>query len=229
MKFKSILSISNGVKIMSSKLTKLEKEYNELYSNLPNTPEEMVTYLQEKYPVKSNKLIECVNNIQNMEWKTVRLVLPIIPHPSPRPRSSSDGHFYVKGAKEHRMAIRNMIRAENIICTAVKIRIDIYQPIPVNSMTNMEIHLANMGLLRPISGGDWDNFAKTYCDAIQGYLILNDNIIIEGTCAKYYALKPLIVITMEYAENFDSKFNRRKIVNSVGYKKLSESNQTPNV
>lgn len=213
---------------MPSKLTKLEKEYNDLYGNLPDTPEDMVTYLQDKYPVKPDKLIECANNIRNMQWKCVKLVLPIIPHPSPRPRSSH-GHFYVKGAKEHRKAIRNLVNAKNIICTAVKIKIDIYQPIPVNSMTNMEIHLANMGLLRPISGGDWDNFAKTYCDAIQGYLILNDNIIVEGSCYKYYAMKPSIVITLEYAENFDSKFNRRKVVNSVGYKNLSETAQNPNV
>ena len=213
---------------MPSKLTKLEKEYNDLYGNLPDTPEEMITYLQEKYPVKPNKLIDCVNSINDIKWKTVKIKLPIIPHPSPRPRSSH-GHFYVKGAKDHRKAIHNLVNAENIICTAVKIKIDIYQPIPVNSMTNMEIHLANMGLLRPISGGDWDNFAKTYCDAIQGYLKLNDNIIVEGSCNKYYAMKPSIVITLEYAENFDSKFNRRKIVNSVGYKKLSETSQNPNV
>lgn len=213
---------------MSSKLTKLEKEYNRIYGQLPDNPEEAVTYLQEHYPIKPNKLIENVENIKNIKWKKIEVKLPIIPHPSPRPRTAG-GHFYVKGAKDHRKAIRNLIIAENIICTAVKIKISIFQPIPINSMTNMEIHLANMGLLRPISGGDWDNFAKTYCDAIQGYLILNDNIIIEGTCEKYYALKPSILITLEYAENFDSKFNRRKIVNSVGYKKLAETGQQPNI
>lgn len=213
---------------MPSKLTKLEKEYNDLYGNLPASSEEMITYLQEKYPVKPDKLIECANAINNMKWKKITLCLPIIPHPSPRPRSSN-GHFYVKGAKEHRKAIRNLVAAENIICTAVKIKIDIYQPIPLNSMTNMEIHLANMGLLRPMSGGDWDNFAKTYCDAIQGYFILNDNIIIEGSCNKYYAMKPMIIITLEYAENFDSKFNRRKVINSVGYKRLSDYGQNPNI
>ena len=211
-----------------SKLTKLEKEYNQLYSHLPDDPKETITYLQEHYPVKSNKLIERVEELQNMKWNKIEISLPIIPHPSPRPRNAG-GHFYVKGAKEHRKAVRNLIDTANIVCTAVKINIDIYQPIPVNSMTNMEIHLANMGLLRPISGGDWDNFAKTYCDAIQGYLILNDNIIIEGTCSKYYALKPSISITIEYAENFDSKFNQRKVTKSVGYKNLSQTNQTPNV
>ena len=104
---------------MPSKLTKLEKEYNDLYGNLPDTPEEMITYLQEKYPVKPNKLIDCVNSINDIKWKTVKIKLPIIPHPSPRPRSSH-GHFYVKGAKDHRKAIRNLVNAENTLYDIIK-------------------------------------------------------------------------------------------------------------
>lgn len=204
---------------MGNKITNLEKEYNRLYGHLPDNDKDAIEYLMKKFPVSLKKMQSEIERIDSIRWKCVNLKLPIIPHPSPRPRNAG-GHFYVKGAKEHRRAIKNLIASNEIICTAVKIGITIYQPIPLSSMTNTEIHLAQLGYIDPISGGDWDNFAKTYCDAIQGYLILNDNIIVDGRCTKHYALKPRVEITLEYADDYDCKFNKRKIINSIGYKNM---------
>ena len=71
-----------------------------------------------------------------------------------------------------------------------------------------------------LSGGDWDNLGKTYSDAIQKILILNDNIIIEGTSAKHYCIKPRVDIHIEYQQEYDSKFNKRKIESSKSFKKI---------
>lgn len=204
---------------MGNKITKLEKEYNRLYGHLPDDDKSIMEYLMKKFPVTPKKMRSEIERIEAIQWKEAEIILPLIPHPSPRPRNAG-GHFYVKGAKEHRKAVKNLIKSNGIICTAVKTRIDIYQPIPLSSMTNTEIHLAQLGYVNPTSGGDWDNFAKTYCDAIQGYLILNDNIIIDGQCVKHYALKPYVKIKLEYADDYDSKFNKRKIINSISYKNM---------
>ena len=78
-------------------------------------------------------------------------------------------------------------------------------------MNKIERVLAEMGFIRPISKPDWDNVAKAYCDMIQGFLIYDDSLIIDGTSSKYYSLKPRIEITIEYMEDFDSDFNRKKM------------------
>ena len=85
-------------------------------------------------------------------------------------------------------------------------------------MSAAEIVLAQEGLIKPISGGDWDNFAKTYCDGIQDLLIINDNIIIDGSCSKHYSIKPHVDIILSYLDDFDCKYNRRKVINSKSYK-----------
>ena len=203
------------------KLTKLEKEYNRIYGHLPDDEDLLVAYVSEKYPVKQEALERAIDRIKNMEWKRVHLYLPLIPQPAPRPRSCGD-HFYVKGAREHKKAVQNIIDVYEIIFTKVKIYIDIYQPIPTASMTNTEINLAQLGWVDPISGGDWDNFAKTYCDSIQNYFITNDNIIVDGNCSKHYSIKPHVEIHIEYANDFDCKYNERKVKRSKDYQRLVE-------
>ena len=89
-------------------------------------------------------------------------------------------------------------------------------------MTKKEIILAEKGLIRPISTPDFDNLAKTYTDALQGILLLNDNIINEGTVKKYFSIKPRIHIKLKWQNNFDSKYNERKTINSKGYRNLFE-------
>ena len=79
-------------------------------------------------------------------------------------------------------------------------------------MTKSEQILAEMGLIRPISKPDWDNLGKSYSDMIQGVLIQDDSLIIEGVSRKFYSAKPRVEITIEYLKDFDSKFNENKII-----------------
>ena len=78
-------------------------------------------------------------------------------------------------------------------------------------MNNVEKICAELGIIRPTSKPDWDNVAKAYCDMIQGILIYDDSLIVEGNSRKFYSLKPRIEIKIEYMEDYDSKFNKRKI------------------
>ena len=77
-------------------------------------------------------------------------------------------------------------------------------------MNRAEKMLAELGFIRPISKPDFDNLAKTYSDMIQGSLLYDDQLIVEGRSSKYYSIKPRIEITLEYMEDFDCDFNKRK-------------------
>jgi Holliday junction resolvase RusA-like endonuclease len=77
-------------------------------------------------------------------------------------------------------------------------------------MNIIEKILSELGFIRPLTKPDWDNVAKAYCDMIIGYLIYDDSQIIEGSSSKYYSSKPRIEIELEYMEDYDSNFNRRK-------------------
>ena len=72
-----------------------------------------------------------------------------------------------------------------------------------------------MGFIYPVSKPDWDNLAKAYCDMIEGTLIYNDSLVIDGRSRKRYSIKPRIEITLSYMEDFDSQFNKNKIKGKV--------------
>lgn len=203
-----------------SSMNKLVEEYDRLYAHLPNTDKELEDYIREKYRVNQDKVDKMKDDIIGLEWKQIHLILPIIPKPTPRPRYTSKGHMYVKGAAEHKQFFQAILDEHDIIFTTTKIDIDVYLPIPTSSMNSSEILLAQQGFIRPIGGGDWDNIAKTYCDMMQGVLISNDNIIIEGSLRKWYSIKPKVKISLMYQENFDSKYNKRKVTSSKTYRSL---------
>ena len=203
-----------------SSMNKLVEEYDRRYAHLPNTDKELEDYIREKYKVNQDKVDKMKDDIIGLDWKKIHLILPIIPKPTPRPRYTSKGHMYVKGAAEHKQFFQAILDEHDIIFTTTKIDIDVYLPIPTSSMNSSEILLAQQGFIRPIGGGDWDNIAKTYCDMMQGVLISNDNIIIEGSLRKWYSIKPKVKISLMYQENFDSKYNKRKVTSSKTYRSL---------
>lgn len=70
---------------------------------------------------------------------------------------------------------------------------------------------AEFGLVRPVGKPDWDNLAKTYCDMIQGLIIADDKLIVDGRLRKFYSVKPRVEIDLFYMQDHDSEFNRRKM------------------
>ena len=196
-------------------------DYRELYSFFPDTQEELVQYLESTLRLDKHTIAKEEERIRNIKWVEKELVFHIIPKGTPRPRSCGT-HFYVKGAKQMKKIFQKFLSNEGIICTRCEFELTTYQPTPINSMTNTEIILAEKGVIRPIATPDFDNLAKTYTDALQGVILLNDNIINPGRVEKYYSIKPRIKITLRYQETFDCKYNERKTLQSVGYKKLFE-------
>lgn len=215
-----------------SKFKKLQKIYEEKYSHLPDSEEDLLKYVIDEYNVDEDKLIKMASEIDAIQWDTVEFTLPLIPTPSPRPRVTMGGkHAFVEMSKENSKYFESyvdknydhvfdVIHQNGIIHTITKLELEMYVPIPVSSMTKTEIALAQMKKIRPIGNGDWDNLAKTYCDMIQGILIYNDNIIASGKVDKWYSIKPKVVVRLSYQEDFDSKYNRRKVCTSKSYQAI---------
>ena len=99
-----------------------------------------------------------------------------------------------------------------------------YLPTPTN-MTKVEKILAELGLLYPLSTPDFDNMVKTYADAFQKHLILNDSLIIESNIKKRYSCKPRVEITMEFMDKYDCKYNKKKVHGWKYYKDLAEKRE----
>ena len=57
---------------------------------------------------------------------------------------------------------------------------------------------------------------------VQKILILNDNIISAGHVYKHYSVKPRVVIDIKYQRGFDSRFNKRRVLNSTNFKQAIE-------
>lgn len=72
-------------------------------------------------------------------------------------------------------------------------KITAWQMIPKNtSQKKMKLMVA--GILRPAKKPDFDNIAKTVCDALEKLAYKNDNQIVTAVINKYYSTKPRLEI-----------------------------------
>lgn len=196
-------------------MLKDEKEYKEKYGDIPNTRLERFLHLVKKLNVKRglNNIFEEMHRINNIKWKRLDILISLEPKATPRARANrAKNIFYVKGASNNRKRFRKFMDKIgcDMIVTPIKFKCDIYVNIS-SGMNKVEKLLAELGFIRPINRPDWDNFGKTYSDMVQEQLVLDDSLIIEGTVRKFYSCKPRVEITLEYMEDFDSKFNKDRI------------------
>ena len=178
-------------------MLKPEREYDELYSNIPNNLPERLKYIFQSNNFKKakDKIIPEMERIKNIKWNKISYTIYLLPKATPRPRlCNRSGTFYVKGAHDNKKIFENSS----------------YFPIP-SSMKPVEKICAEFGLIRPTSKPDWDNVAKAYCDMCQGFLLYDDYLVVEGVSKKFYSVKPRIEITIEYMDDYDSEFNEKKI------------------
>ena len=193
---------------------KVLEEYKKEYRHIPVESTRLLSYLMSTMDIskiKKNILLEA-NRIANIHWSTFHFTIFMLPKASPRPRYSSKGHmFYVKGASDNKKIFQEAMKDSDfpIINTPMKFCCTSYLPIP-NTMKKHEKILAEMGLIRPISKPDFDNLAKTYSDMIQGTVMTDDALIVEGISRKYYSCKPRIEIIIEYMDEIDSDYNKKK-------------------
>ena len=197
-------------------MNKLEKEYIEKYDDISNDYDTRIELL--KSNLKTEKQINLfesnVKSQKKLKWREVDITIYLEPKPTPRPRLGRNGIFYVKGSYDNKRIFEKYygnIKDVGMIMTPCKFKCTTYIPTP-KSMNKVEKLMAEMGLIYPLSKPDWDNLAKTYCDMIQGTLIYDDSIIIEGTLKKRYSIKPRIEINIKFLDDFDSQYNKKKFL-----------------
>ena len=195
-------------------MLKMEKDYEEKYVDITEDYEERINKLLTPIKTDSRRklLQEEIFRIRNVEWITKKFIIYLLPKATPRPRLGQRGVFYVKGAKDNKKLFKKFINDIDIdiITTPTKFTCKSYFPIP-SSMNQIEKVLAEIGLIRPISKPDWDNVGKAYCDMLQGLILYDDSLIVEGVSKKYYSMKPRIEITISYMKEHDSGYNRKKM------------------
>lgn len=197
-------------------MLKIEKEYKELYGDIPKDYDGRIDYLLSSlnFGKVKDDYTTSINRIHNIKWTTISYTIYLVPKGTPRPRSGRNGVFYVKGAKDNKKLFNQMLDTQKditLITTAVKINCSSFLPTPKN-MNWVEKLLAEMGLIRPLTTPDFDNLIKTYSDMMKDSLLYDDSLIIEGTSKKYYSVKPRIEIELSYASDYDSRFNEKKIL-----------------
>lgn len=196
-------------------MTKSEKLYNDKYGDIYiDDTARLLQYLNEN-PLNrvKKKISDEISRISGIKWKTLSFTLYLVPKATPRPRSNFKTHiFYVSGGKSNKeFFMKEFCKLDlDMIVTPIKFYSSAYLPMP-QSMPKMDQILGELGLVRPISKPDFDNLAKTYTDMITSTLIYDDALIVEGSMKKFYSWKPRVEVTIEYMEDFDSEFNRKKI------------------
>lgn len=198
-------------------MKKIEKEYQEEYGDISKDSLERVLSMIDTQSNRKSKNYPILNQILNMEWETVEFIIYLVPKATPRPRINHGKNiFYVSGAKDNKDIFKKFIIKHDfpLIVTPCKFYCDSYLPIPKSMRENEKI-LAEMGYIRPISKPDWDNVGKTYSDMIQGTLLFDDSLIIEGISRKFYSIKPRIEIKIEYMKKYDSLYNTNKMRKKV--------------
>lgn len=197
-------------------MSKLAIEYEESYGTIPDGELSRFEYLLQEVSTKRglrSDIVKEIDRILHIQWNHLSFTLYIVPKGTPRPRQGRGNHFYVKGAADHKAFFKEFYSSwkhQPKIITACKVKTISYLPIP-RTMKRHEKLLAELGLIRPIVTPDFDNLIKTYCDMIQGTLLYNDALVIEGVSKKYYSVKPRVEFTIDYMEEYDSEFNKKKM------------------
>ena len=196
-------------------MLKMEKDYIKEYGDIPKDSLERMDYMLKDINLHRAKLkvYEEIDRISKIKWKTLSFTIYLLPKATPRPRSGKNGIFYVKGAKDNKKFFQDHLLNQDIplITTPTRFKCKSYLPIP-KSMNPVEKLCAEMGFIYPISKPDWDNLAKAYCDMIQGLILYDDSLIVDGESSKRYSIKPRIEIEISYMEDYDSIFNKKKII-----------------
>lgn len=198
----------------------MSKEYLSEYGNISKDETKRLSDYLEDHLLHHSKncVAHEISRISKIKWNEISFIIYLVPKATPRPRSNFNKHiFYVQGGKENKEFFRREFDKLNLdlIYTPMKFVGRSYFPIP-KSMNKVDQILAEQGWIRPISKPDFDNLAKTYADMITSTLIYDDALIIDGRMEKYYSWKPRIEISIEYMEDFDSDFNKKKIFKKGG-------------
>lgn len=203
------------------------KEYLDKYAEVPRDYSERFAKVIALLNIKDKDLGHIRSGIQkllNVSRTRTNFVFYVIPKATPRARRSGrTGIFYVKNASDNSKMFKTFIdehgESLGLVHTPCHLYVDVYLPIP-SGMTRKEKVWAELKLIEAIGKPDWDNVGKTYSDMIQKYYLVEDALVTRGVVRKYYSFLPRVEITVDYQDEYDCNYHKRKI---EGWKTYKES------
>lgn len=217
------------------------EEYINKYKDIPIIFEDRLSWMIDKYNIKSSKMDDIINKrnmmLMSLEYKDISITLFEEPEGSKRPRFryvnksnfinqaiTNPGfvHVYVPDAHCDNLHMKRLIDSDelnslnNIIYTPCTLIYDAYIKTPT-SFNITDTFLSEIGLIRPICKPDWDNIGKKYSDMSNANLWLDDSFVMSGTVNKYYSILPRIEIKLKFLNMAYNKYQYNSIIKRSDY------------
>lgn len=119
--------------------------------------------------------------------------------PKQRPRKGKFGFYTPKETSASELLIRNSFTQSfkfKPLENAIRLSIVVALPIPASTSKKNKTKMEE-GFIYPAKRPDIDNYAKTICDALNGYLYKDDGQIVELKINKIYSVIPSTTISWE--------------------------------
>ena len=134
----------------------------------------------------------------------VQYSVPGEPRGKGRPRFAKRGNFVKTYTDAKTASYEDQIRFyalkamgdSKVIEGAVRVFVSIRMAVP-KSYSNKRRESCLNGLEKPLKKPDWDNVAKSICDAMNGIIYVDDTQIVEAHITKQYAHQAEVVVLVQ--------------------------------
>lgn len=214
-------------------------EYEEKYGNIPEDYVKRLQWMTNEFNLsnlKKQQILDARQDLmENIKYKTYRIVLYEEPEGTPRPRfrivnrynltnpnirNSQFVHVYSLTGKEDSKYMKELVtegefkELENILYTPCRVEFSAYVRTP-KSFNIKEMFLAEIGLIRPINKPDWDNIGKKYSDMFNSNIWLDDTLVIDGTVRKFYSIKPRVEVDLLFLDKLYNKYQYNSTITKI--------------
>ena len=224
---------------MKDRKTKMIEYYNK-YGNVPKEYRERILWLHDKLNITEpleNQILTMQQDYMNLaKYETINIVLYEIPEGTPRPRAkliakknivdalgnNANIHIYSPNQYENHEYMKMWVKEhlkdklEHLICTPCWVDINCYFPIP-NIFNKIDTMLAELGIIRYLGKPDADNIAKSYLDAMNDNVYLDDTLVTDLCVHRYYSVLPRIEIALHYLNMLGNKYQYNAIISRKNY------------
>lgn len=193
----SLYTLYNTIKCSPDKVSEMESW---LYYKI--NEENDLLFLNEA-DTYAKKIIE-YNSLYNKQYSFYILLNNCeLPHYK-RHRIRRDGHVYNPHSSILNFYQKNVFSELYKGCQTlngeITLDVNVYINPPKNS-SNKYKRLIELGMIKPVTSPDFDNYMKFICDAIQfdGAILGNDSQIVSGKLSKYYVVdnNPFVEISIK--------------------------------
>ena len=138
-----------------------------------------------------------------MQENKISFVIPGEPQAKQRPRWSSHGIYTPKETVNYEMYIKEIFVISypdfTLLEGPLMIQITAWLMIP-KSTSKKKTKLMIERIIRPTKKPDWENVAKSVCDALEKLAYKNDSQIVTAIFHKFYSVQPRLEVEISGAQ-----------------------------